>query len=487
MATGGIVLVMLRLALRGIGLVSIVILFRLLDAADFGIVALAMLVVGFVEVFAEFGFDQALLRNQKAEKHDYDVAWTLNFLRGIAVAALLAVFSPLAARFLEEPRLVNVLLVLALAPLLDGVQNIGVVDFSKKLEFHKEFKLKVSQKLVSFTVTLIAAFALRNYWALVLGVLSGRIAGVVLGYALHPYRPTFSLQGWRGMMRFSVWILVNNIVLYGGNQTDKVVVQRSFNAHTVGILRIAEEISGMVMELVWPIEKALYAGYVQVAEDAERFRRTLMSSIGLVAAVGVPLSIGLGVLAEPAVTVVLGDKGREAIPFIQVYVLYGAVRSCLCGVYPVFMVLGRPEINTQVTFAAVAVRLTVLFAAFPVFGLMAVPWSMVAGSIMTFGLLWWRLTVAMRLPVFYLPAAVWRCAVAAAVMGAAGRWWLAGLDGHVAAPWVLLMLVPACSALYVATLAALWWMCGLPDGPERSGVEAARAWWAARRARVAAA
>jgi lipopolysaccharide exporter len=309
----------------------------------------------------------------------------------------------------------------------------------------------------------------------------------VLGYALHPYRPHFALRGWRGLLRFSVWILVNNIVLYTGNQTDKVVVQRSFNAHVVGILRIAEEISGMIMELVWPIEKALYAGYVQVAQDAERFRRTLMSSVGLVAAIGVPLSLGLGVLAEPSVGVVLGEKGREAIPFIQVYVLHGAIRSCLCGVFPVFMVLNRPEINTQVTFAAVAVRLTVLLTTFPVVGLMAVPWSMVAGSVVTFGLLWWRLTVAMRLPVFFLPAGVWRCTAAAIAMAGAGRWWLAALHGRFADPWTLLILVPACSAVYLVVLAALWWACGRPDGPERAGLAAAQAWWNGRRTRAAAA
>jgi O-antigen/teichoic acid export membrane protein len=484
MAAGGLVLVMLRLSLRAIGLVSIVILFRVLNPDDFGIVALAMLVVGFVEVFAEFGFDQALLRNTSATRHDYDVTWTLNFLRGVVVAALLAASAPLAARFLDEPRLTQVVLVLALAPLLDGLQNIGTVDFSKNLEFQKEFKLKVTQKLVSFVVTLVGAFVLRNYWALVLGVLSGRVAGVFLGYLLHPYRPTLSLQGWRSVMRFSLWILVNNIVLYAGNQTDKVVVQRSFNVHTVGILRVAEEISGMVMELVWPIEKSLYAGYVKVVQQVERFRSTLMTSIGLVAAIGVPLSLGLGALAEPAVNLVLGEKGRAAVPFIQVYVLYGAVRSCLCGVYPVFMVLGRPEVNTQVTFAAVAARLTVLLVAFPMVGLMAVPWSMVAGSGITFGLLWWRVTVAMKLSPLALPGAVWRSAAAAVLMALAGRWGLTQLGGRWGDVPTLALLIPACTFVYLGALALLWWASGRPAGAEQSALDAARAWWSARSRRI---
>jgi lipopolysaccharide exporter len=480
-ASGGLVLVLLRLSLRLIGLVSIVILFRILAPADFGIVALATLVVGFVEVFAEFGFEQSLLRNRNAQRHDYDVAWTLNFLRGLLVTAALLLAAPWAAAFLEEPRLVAVVSVLALAPLLDGLQNIGTVDFAKKLEFQKEFKLKVSQKLFSFVVTLVAAFVLRNYWALVIGVLSGRIAGVLLGYLMHPYRPRWSLQGWRAVMSFSVWVLVNNIGLFAGNQTDKVVVQRNFSAHTVGILRIAEEISGMIMELVWPIEKSLYAGYVKAADQVERFRHTLFNSIGLVSALGIPLALGLGAVAEPAVQVVLGEKGREAVPLIQVFVLHGALRSCLCGIFPVFMVLGRPEVNTQVTYAAVTMRLTVLALAFPTFGLTAVPWSMVAGTVVTFALLWWRVTGALKLSALELPAAVWRPALAGIAMALLGQQLLAQLGPGWNAWWQLAVVLPAMALTYLAVLAGLWWVCGRPDGAERSALTAWQGWWQARR------
>ena len=476
MLRGGVVLVMLRMSIRAIGLVSIVILFRILSPADFGIVALAMLVVGFVEVLAEFGFDQVLLRNPNAVRGDYDVAWTLNLIRGVVVAALLLALAPFAASFLAEPKLTPVVLVLALAPLLDGLQNIGTVDFSKNLEFQKEFKLKVAQKLVSFVVTLVAAFVLRNYWALVLGVISGRLANIALGYALHPFRPRLTLQGWGGMMRFSIWILLNNVVLYAGNQTDKVIIQRNFGAHTVGIVRVAEEISGMVMELVWPVEKALYAGYVKVAHDMERLRHTMLVSAGLVAMIGVPLSLGLGALAEPAINVVLGAKGHDAIAFVQVYVLHGAIRSCLCGVIPIFMVLGRPEVMAQVTLITVVVRLAVLLLGFPLIGLAAVPWSMVAGTSTAYLLVWWRVSMQLRLGAFDLPGAVWRCVVASATMAVAG-WWMSNTVPAGLGDFARLMLfVPLCTAVYVGALGMLWMLCGRPDGPERTALSAGRDW-----------
>jgi lipopolysaccharide exporter len=465
MALGGLILVLLRLSLRAIGLVSVVVLFRILSPEDFGIVALAMIVVGFVEVFAEFGFDQALLRNPNAERHDYDVAWTMNFIRGAAVAAGLWLAAPIAAHWFQEPRLVLVIRVLALAPLLDGLMNIATVDFAKDLQFHKEYKLKVSQKVVSFVVTLIAAFALRDFWALVIGTISSRLAGIVLGYSMHPYRPRLSLKGWQTLIKFSGWIMLNNLVLYAGNQTDKVLVQKSFSVHSVGILRVAEELSGMVMELVWPIERALYAGYVKAVQLMDEFKRTVMRSIGLVAALGLPLSLALGLMAEPIVALVLGPKGKEAVPLVQLFVLHGAIRSCLCGVFPAFMVLNRPDINTKATMAAVTLRLVSLFALFPHFGLLAAPISLVAGSALTFAVLWYRLCQVAQMPWWELPRQLWRPVLASVLMSVGGGLLLPHLDALNSFLQVLLVS-GVCVAVYLGCMWAFWLLAGKPDSAE---------------------
>jgi len=475
------VLVLLRLSLKLIGLVSIVILFRLLAPEDFGIVALAMLVVGFVEVFAEFGFDQSLLRTKDSTREDYDLVWSLNAIRGVVVGASLLAGAPLAAHFLQEPRLTPVIMCLALAPLLDGMQSVGIVDFAKQLKFQREFKLKVSQKLISFFITLAAALLMRDYWALVVGLLAGKVAGLILGYLMHPYRPRFTLNGWRRVVGFSMWILINNIVLFAGNQTDKVVVQRAFDVQMVGIVRIAEEVSGIVMELVWPIERALYAGYVTVANEVEKFHRTLCNGVGLVAALGVPLALGLGMFAEPAVLMLLGEKGRAAIPFVVVYVFHGALRSCVCGVFPAFMVINRPEINTQITFANVIVRLAVLFLGFHHIGLMAVPWSLVAGSMVTVLMLWWRSSTLLNLSWLALPSVLWRCYAATGLMLLVGHAALQGPARDWPGPLQLLVLVPCCALVYVGSMLLLWWISRRPAGPEQVALTALRSWLASLR------
>ncbi len=78
--------------------------------------------------------------------------------------------------------------------------------------------------LVSFFVTLAAAFILRNYWALVIGILTQEFAGFVLSYILSPFRPRFGLSKVRELWSFSIWTLVRGIGGYLGTQMDKLVI-----------------------------------------------------------------------------------------------------------------------------------------------------------------------------------------------------------------------------------------------------------------------
>lgn len=464
-ALAGIVLVMLRLSIRLIGLVSIVLLFRILSPQDFGLVATAMIVVGFIEVFAEFGFDQALLRQANATEQHYHATWTLNAIRGAAVCIVLLAGAPWAASLLEDSRLLPILLALAWAPLLDGISSTGVIEFARKLDFQKEFKLKVGQKLVSFVVTLVAALLLRNYWALVLGTLTGRLAGLVMGYAMHPFRPRPTLVGSGEMLRFSSWQLVNSIVLYVGNQADKVATQKLFSASAVGILRVAEEISSLVMEFVWPIERALVAGYAKLIGHKEELRRTVLTSIGCIAAIGVPLSVSLAALADPAIRLVLGEKGIPAIPFVQAFAIHGALRSSMSGIFPLFLTIGQPRINTYATFLAVVVRLSSLLVLFPLIGVIAAPYCMALGTLCSWIFVWVHLNRAMDLRWHTMPRIMARTLAGSAMLLLVGRAVLAMLPG-----WgplaTLVVAVPSCTLAYVGTCLLLWRLTGTPEGPE---------------------
>src|SRR5688572_12523316 len=197
---------------RLIGLASTIVLARLLVPADFGLVMMAMVIIGAVHLLGAFSFDIALIQNRQAHRQHYDTVWTINLLLAVAFGLLLLLLAAPAARFYNETRLEAVMYVLAVATALEGLVNVGIVAFRKELQFNKEFKFLLTKRVSSVAVTLALAVAWRDYWALVAGVLVGNIVSVVLSYAWHSYRPRFSLAAWSDLFRFSRWLFLNNVL-----------------------------------------------------------------------------------------------------------------------------------------------------------------------------------------------------------------------------------------------------------------------------------
>jgi O-antigen/teichoic acid export membrane protein len=147
LARGSAWMIGMRWAIRGVGLVSTVILARLLAPDDFGVVAMAMVAVAILQSFTQSGTDLALLRNTKATHEHYDTAWTLEIIQSVLLAVVLFATAPLVGGHFEDPRVTEVVRILSLRALFGGFQNIGVVNFRRDLQFGQEFRSVAAQLL----------------------------------------------------------------------------------------------------------------------------------------------------------------------------------------------------------------------------------------------------------------------------------------------------------------------------------------------------
>ena len=123
---------------RFLQIVLLVILAKLLNPADFGLMGIALLVVSGLQKFSELGLDAALIHREEADVDKYlNTAWCLQTLRGVSLAGITFLSAPYIASFFGEPRAADILQVIAIAPLLYDLRNPAVIYFQKSLEFHK--------------------------------------------------------------------------------------------------------------------------------------------------------------------------------------------------------------------------------------------------------------------------------------------------------------------------------------------------------------
>lgn len=474
MAKGAAWMVAMRLAIRFIGIVSTIILARLLVPADFGLVAIATMVYGFIEIMSQFSFDVVLIQKQDADRDYYDTAWTLSIIRGMAVALALFAGAGIAADFFGDQRLVEIIYVLCLVAFIGGFANIGIVDFRKDMNFGKDFQYMVSVKVCSFVVTLVFAFMLRSYWALVIGIASSTFAALGLSYYMHSFRPRWSFARWREIMNFSKWLVLNNILIFANQRSDSLIVGKILGAATLGLYTVAYEIATMATsELVAPIRRALLPGYAKLAHDPEALRRSFVDGFALIMMIAAPVAVGMGLVADPLVRLFLGDKWLAAIPMLQALAIFGLLQISSGNIGPVFLAMGHPRLVMFVTAITVGIGIPVTIFATLRWGVTGTIWSLVATNFAA-AIVWLVLAVrVIKLSPAGLIVAVWRTFVALSVMVLIV--WLASAsyadDGSAPSlPLILASEIVAGALAYIVTHLGLWRLCGSPDGSERQAL-----------------
>jgi PST family polysaccharide transporter len=394
---------------------------------------------------------------------------------GAVSAIALAALAVPAAGFFGEPRLVAIFFALGSGAFLQSFENVGIVAFQKDLDFRKEFNFRILKKVVGFVVTIVLAFTLRNYWALVFGLLTSRIIGVPLSYALHPFRPRFSLVSVKELWHFSAWMLLNNVVVYAAVNGYDFIIGRMAGATSLGLYSIAYEISNLpTTELVHPLSRAIFPGFSKLANDRKELRATLLRSASLIALITFPLGAGIAALAEPAVHLMLGVKWLETIPIIQVLAIYGILRTAHAGTGAAYIAVGAQRAIAAINLPHLLVGWPLILIWVPKLGLIGAAYAVLCASVVGLGI---NLLLSRRLlglPTAKLLACFWRPFVAASIMSMTEfvllRTW--PLETSL---WALLAQTLVCIAIgaiaYVSVVLGLWTLAGRPDGGERLMLE----------------
>ncbi|MEO6322301.1 MAG: lipopolysaccharide biosynthesis protein, partial [Polaromonas sp.] len=349
---------------KSVGLISTLVLARVLTPADFGLVAMATAVVAMLELMGAFGFDTALIQRQNTERKHYDTAWTFNVIFGVCIATLLMLLAGPAAGFYREPRLELMLPALAVGAFIGGLENVGTVAFRKELNFSMEFKFLLAKRLAAFAVTVSLALTYRSFWALIAGTVTGKLMAVFISYRLHPYRPRLTLAARADLLHFSKWIFISNLLNFFHSRSTDFILGRTVGSHGLGIYNIAAEIAVMPStELIAPINRAIYPAYSRLATVPDKLHERFLEVFGIISVIAFPGAVGLYCLSNLVVSLLLGSQWMESVPIMQILGLAGLVGALQSNMYLVILAMGQPKANTLLSASLLVVSLPVIIFA----------------------------------------------------------------------------------------------------------------------------
>ena len=478
MAKGAVWMVALRLSVTGLGFLSTVILARLLVPADFGLIALGTSMVAALDLLTSFRFDVALIQNQSVTREDFDSAWTLNQMFGGTLATLLCIAAFPAARFYNEPRLAPVVLVLACGALLDGFQNIGIVNFRKELNFGREFAFTVSRKIVQVLVAAVMAFSLRSYWALAAGIVSSSVTGIIASYAMHPYRPRWALSRARHLIGFSKWLVLDNVMFFLRNRSSDVFIGKMAGPAQLGLFGLAYELAMVAHNnLSAPIDRAMFPGYARMALDRDTLRDGYLSVAGMTSLIALPVAVGTASAAPLLVPLLFGARWLGSVPVLQVLGFASAMSLMGAGTTVVYLALGKPRLLIWVSSTYVVFLLSSMALLLPRLGLVGAAWSFLIAASVALPLQLSILNATMNLRPIHWLNRVWRPVTAATAMHltvTAALIALPDADSGLIRLLQLALVVAGAAILYVTVVLVLWFVAGRPRGPERMIIDRVR-------------
>ena len=470
MAAGAFWMLLFKLVDRGIGLVSTIILARLLIPADFGLVALASTIIGVLELLGAFNFDLALIQNQNAGREHLDTAWTFDVIMGCVYALLLCALAFPAAQFYSDSRLEAIMYWLAIGQIMIGLSNIGIVEFRKELDFKLEFRLLFIKRVIGFVVTVALAMALRSYWALVAGTLVSRFSGMVITYLLHPYRPRFCLSKRHELFHFSKWLLVNNVLFFITNKFSNFVIGKMVGMHALGIFTVSYELANLPStELVIPINRVLFPGFSRLSGDKSLLRKSYLEVTGVLALFAFPIGMGLIVIAKPLVLAILGEKWIEAVPLFQLLAINGAINAIGGNLSPACIAMGKPRILTVSTLLYVFLLIPSMIVGAKLHGLLGSVIGMVVAHLVMTPVGWFMVLSQMEVKFTDLFFEIWRSFIASIIMGLIVYWVQDYMRIHEMASmyyWQLFVSVFSGMVVYVLALLMILRLQGLPNGSE---------------------
>lgn len=333
-------------------LVVLVFLARLLDPTAFGLVGIALVTIATLEQFTRPGFNEAIIQHEDENVDRYlDTLWSVQLVRGGAVALVLFSGAPLVAAFFNEPGVVDLLRVMAALPVLRALTNPGIVYFAKNLTFHKQFVYQMTASVAQFLVAIGIALVEPSVWALVFGYLTAGVFQVVGSYALQSFRPRprFDTEAARELFDFGKWVTGSSIISFLLTNLDELVIGRLMPTAALGLYQYgfrlgrytSREFSSIIAEVMFPT-------FSRLQDDLSALREAFFHTLSFNVVLVFPMAVGGIVVVPLFVRGFLGEEWIPVVPVFQLVSLYGMLSAAIGRGDILLKAIGRPDYRTKV-------------------------------------------------------------------------------------------------------------------------------------------
>ena len=312
---------------QGLGLLSGIILGRLLSRGDYGMTAMILVFSLIAQALQDSGFKSALA-NIKAPAHrDYNAVFWFNIIVGTSCYAILFLSAPLIARYYHTPELVLLCRVFFLSIIFSCLGTAQSAYLFRNLKVKEQAQCNMAATVCSNIVGVTMAFLDCGYWSLAVMMMSYIGINTLLLWRASDWRPTFDIDFGpvRRMFRFSSKLLATTILERINTNVMNILLGRNFTKAEVGDYNQAYQWSSKMFYLMQgTLQQVAQPVFTNVADERERQLRILRKMVRFTAFLSFPMLFGFGLVAKEFIVLTITEKWLTSAGLLQLLCISGA-------------------------------------------------------------------------------------------------------------------------------------------------------------------
>ncbi len=303
-----------------------IILARLLDPADFGLIAMLAFFMAMARNFLDSGFGQALIQKKNATDVDACSVFYFSIVAGSIAAGLLCLAAPWIGAFFRQPLLTPLTRVMSLNIVINSFSLVPTALLSRNIDFKTQTKISLIATSASGLAGVTLAFQGFGVWSLAVQQITVNVLRTILVWCFSAWRPSlrFSLAALRTMFAFGSRLLASGLLNTTFDNLYPLVIGRVFSAGELGIYSRALTMQQMpTTTFSETVTRVIFPVFSTVQDDARKLKRGLQKVLAVVVFIHFPIMVGLAVTARPLVRVLLTDKWLPCVPYLQLLCVAG--------------------------------------------------------------------------------------------------------------------------------------------------------------------
>ncbi len=311
-----------RCGAQGVAFIVSIVLARLLEPEDYGVISLVTIFISIIQIFVDSGLGNALIQKRVVDDLDYSTVFYCNIILCVVLYLVLFLCAPFIAGFYANTGLTLIIRVLGLTIIISGIKGIQQAYVSREMMFRHFFFATLGGTLGAAAIGIFLAYNGFGVWALIGQQIFNTTVDTIILWSTVKWRPKrrFSFERLRGLFSYGSKLLVSSLINTIYNDLRQLIIGKFYSSADLAFYNRGRQFPKFVVENInSSIDSVLLPVLANNQNNRERMKRMMRRSIMTSSYIMWPFMFGLMAVGENLIHILLTDKWMPALPFLYIF------------------------------------------------------------------------------------------------------------------------------------------------------------------------